>query len=118
MILTFLRFLLNVLMFISQVIFCVVFNQLVVGLPVAYLSYHLMMWRGSQPLRELPTFHWVLAELALFIIIEEISFYYSHRYVAFVLISCVEKLLTLFEIMDFDGYFLWFWFRFSCGTYL
>ncbi|XP_054266575.1 fatty acid hydroxylase domain-containing protein 2-like isoform X1 [Macrosteles quadrilineatus] len=62
-----------------KVICQVLFNQLVVGLPVAYLSYYLMMWRGGPPLRELPTFHWVLAELALFIIIEEISFYYSHR---------------------------------------
>ncbi|XP_054288455.1 fatty acid hydroxylase domain-containing protein 2-like isoform X2 [Macrosteles quadrilineatus] len=62
-----------------KVICQVLFNQLVVGLPVAYLSYYLMMWRGGAPLRELPTFHWVLAELALFIIIEEIGFYYSHR---------------------------------------
>uniref|UniRef100_A0A1B6C9F4 Fatty acid hydroxylase domain-containing protein n=2 Tax=Clastoptera arizonana TaxID=38151 RepID=A0A1B6C9F4_9HEMI len=62
-----------------QVIGCVLFNQLVVGLPTAYVSYWLMKWRGFTPLRELPTFHWVLGELALHILIEEISFYYSHR---------------------------------------
>ncbi|XP_039280643.1 fatty acid hydroxylase domain-containing protein 2 isoform X2 [Nilaparvata lugens] len=62
-----------------KVIGSVVFNQIVVGLPVSYLSYFLMAWRGFPPLRELPTFHWVCAELALHILVEEISFYYSHR---------------------------------------
>lgn len=39
-----------------------------------------MQWRGSPPLRELPTFHWVLAEMAVHILLEEAGFYYSHRY--------------------------------------
>jgi methylsterol monooxygenase len=63
-----------------QVIGWVIFNQAVVGLPVAYMSYLMMKWRGSPPLRELPTFHWVLAEMAVHILMEEIGFYYSHRY--------------------------------------
>lgn len=67
------------LFFYFQVIGSVLFNQTIVGLPVSYFSYHLMKWRGFPPLRELPTFHWVLAELALHILVEEISFYYSHR---------------------------------------
>jgi methylsterol monooxygenase len=58
----------------------VLFNQIVVSLPVAYLSYIMMKWRGFPPLRELPTFHWVLVEMAVHILMEEIGFYYSHRY--------------------------------------
>jgi hypothetical protein len=63
-----------------QVIGWVLFNQIVIGFPIAYLSYLMMKWRGSPPLRELPTFHWVLAEMAIHILMEEIGFYYSHRY--------------------------------------
>jgi methylsterol monooxygenase len=39
-----------------------------------------MKWRGFPPLRDLPTFHWVLVEMAVHILMEEIGFYYSHRY--------------------------------------
>ncbi|XP_065342982.1 fatty acid hydroxylase domain-containing protein 2-like [Cloeon dipterum] len=56
-----------------------VFNQIVVGLPVAMLAYKLMQWRGMPPTRELPTFQRVLFELPIFILIEEFGFYYSHR---------------------------------------
>lgn len=62
-----------------KVICTVLFNQVIVGFPVAIASYRIMEWRGAPPLRTLPTFHWVLGELALFIIVEEIAFYYSHR---------------------------------------
>nr|CAD7453578.1 unnamed protein product [Timema tahoe] len=62
-----------------KVIGWVLFNQVVVGLPVSFLSYRLMEWRGFPPIRELPTFHWVLAEMAVHILMEEIGFYYSHR---------------------------------------
>ena len=65
---------------LCKVIAQVLFNQLVVGLPLAYASYHLMEWRGYPSVRELPTFHWVLAEIAIHILFEEIGFYYSHRY--------------------------------------
>lgn len=64
-----------------QVIGWVIFNQLVVGLPMASLSFNLFKYRGIPDVRELPTFHWVLFELAIHIILEEIGFYYSHRYV-------------------------------------
>ncbi|XP_039299934.1 uncharacterized protein LOC111047384 isoform X5 [Nilaparvata lugens] len=56
-----------------MVIGSVVLNQIVVGLAVSYLSVLmcgigvLMAWRGFSPLRQLPTFHWVCAELALHI---------------------------------------------------
>lgn len=64
---------------LCKVIVQVLFNQIVVGLPVIYMSYYLMEWRGYPPVRELPTFHWVLAEIAFHILWEEIGFYYSHR---------------------------------------
>jgi methylsterol monooxygenase len=63
-----------------QVIGWVLFNQFVVGIPILCVGYQLMKWRGSPPLRELPTFHWVLVEMAVHILMEEIGFYYSHRY--------------------------------------
>ncbi|XP_039275280.1 uncharacterized protein LOC111059378, partial [Nilaparvata lugens] len=53
-----------------MVIGSMVFNEIVVGLAVFYLSVLmcgigvLMAWRGFSPLRQLPTFHWVCAELA------------------------------------------------------
>lgn len=91
-----------------QVICCVLINQLVVGLPVAYISYHMMMWRGFPPLRELPTFHWVLAELALFIIIEEISFYYSHRCVlAFVQLNLNKYIFFLIYSFHYKKYIMY-----------
>ncbi|XP_034245791.1 fatty acid hydroxylase domain-containing protein 2 isoform X1 [Thrips palmi] len=62
-----------------KVIGCVLFNQTVVALPVSYVCFKLMEYRGYPPLRELPTFHWVLAEMAVHILLEEVGFYYSHR---------------------------------------
>ncbi|KAK2581745.1 hypothetical protein KPH14_002226 [Odynerus spinipes] len=65
---------------LCKVIAQVLFNQIVVGLPIAYCSYHFMEWRGYPSVRELPTFHWVLVEIAIHILCEEIGFYYSHRF--------------------------------------
>lgn len=47
---------------------------------MALFSYKVMQKRGYAPMRELPTFHWALFELVVFILIEEVGFYYSHRY--------------------------------------
>ncbi|KZC03814.1 Uncharacterized protein C5orf4 like protein [Dufourea novaeangliae] len=65
---------------LCKVIAQVLFNQIIVGIPLAYVSYHFMEWRGYPPVRELPTFHWVLVEIAIHILCEEIGFYYSHRF--------------------------------------
>lgn len=62
-----------------KVIMWVVINQTLVSVPITLLSFRLMLWRGFLPLRELPTFHWVLAEMAVHILMEEVGFYYSHR---------------------------------------
>lgn len=61
------------------VILQVLFNQTVVGVPLAYSGYRLIQWRGLRPLLPLPSFHSFLAEIAFCIICEEVGFYYSHR---------------------------------------
>lgn len=66
---------------LRKVIGQVLFNQIIVGLPFIYMCYCIMEWRGNPPVRELPSFHWVLFELAIHMICVEIGFYYSHRYV-------------------------------------
>lgn len=67
-----------------KVIAQVLFNQIIVGLPVVYSSYYLMEWRGYPSIKELPTFHWVLVEIAIHILFEEIGFYYSHRLIFYI----------------------------------
>ncbi|XP_034671204.1 fatty acid hydroxylase domain-containing protein 2 [Drosophila subobscura] len=62
-----------------KVIWCVIFNQIFVGIPLAYGSYRLMEIRGLSDIRDLPTFHWVCFELTVCILMEELGFYYSHR---------------------------------------
>lgn len=64
---------------LMKVIGWVLFNQTVVTMPLAYANYHLMLWRGSTPVRVLPSFHSVLVQLAVNIITVEIGFYYCHR---------------------------------------
>lgn len=57
----------------------VTFNQLVIGMAVAFLGYYVSNARGYDRSTQLPTFHWVLYEIALCILIEEVGFYYAHR---------------------------------------
>nr|XP_018915402.1 PREDICTED: fatty acid hydroxylase domain-containing protein 2 [Bemisia tabaci] len=64
---------------ILMVILNVLTNQFIVGMIVGLLWYRLMLWRGFPEIKTLPSFHWVLAELSVHILVEEISFYYSHR---------------------------------------
>lgn len=49
---------------LAKVIAQVLMNQTVIGIPMAVFMYQAMRFRGLNDLRELPTFHWVLAELA------------------------------------------------------
>ncbi|KAL8621065.1 hypothetical protein ACOMHN_040590 [Nucella lapillus] len=58
----------------------VLFNQIIVGIPMAMAVYWAMEWRGcSVSPDDLPTFHWALLELIICVLVEEIGFYYSHR---------------------------------------
>uniref|UniRef100_A0A8C5P805 Fatty acid hydroxylase domain-containing protein n=1 Tax=Leptobrachium leishanense TaxID=445787 RepID=A0A8C5P805_9ANUR len=54
-------------------------NQVFISFPMVLLMYPFMKWRGNPCGTELPTFHWVLLELTVFVLVEEILFYYSHR---------------------------------------
>jgi len=57
----------------------VLFNATVMNIPIVYGLNRLMYWRGCDFGPTLPTFHWVVVELAVFILMEELGFYYSHR---------------------------------------
>lgn len=62
-----------------KVIISVMCNQIFVGIPFAILSFYAMKLRGMPDIKELPTFHWVLFEIGVCILVEEFGFYYSHR---------------------------------------
>ncbi|XP_013413815.1 fatty acid hydroxylase domain-containing protein 2-like [Lingula anatina] len=65
---------------LKNAVLTVLFNQMVIGLPVCALWFVVMRWRGCQYTPEsLPTFQWVLLELLVFSLAEEFFFYYSHR---------------------------------------
>ncbi|XP_077362064.1 fatty acid hydroxylase domain-containing protein 2 isoform X2 [Festucalex cinctus] len=64
---------------LRQALKTVLFNQLFISAPAVVVAYHLTRWRRDPCGPELPTFHWALAELTIFSILEEVLFYYSHR---------------------------------------
>ncbi|KAK3880260.1 hypothetical protein Pcinc_015241 [Petrolisthes cinctipes] len=55
------------------------FNQIFVGVPFCVVCHYLFQLRGCDKSPQLPTFHWVLFEFVVFILMEEVAFYYSHR---------------------------------------
>lgn len=57
----------------------VLFNQIVVGGLVSIFLHPVYRWRGCSFGPELPSFQWVLFEIAIFTLVEEVGFYYSHR---------------------------------------
>ncbi|CAH1244062.1 FAXDC2 [Branchiostoma lanceolatum] len=58
----------------------VLFNQLVVGgLIISLGAPPVFRWRGMPCGRDLPWLHWVLVELAVFVLVLEVMFYYFHR---------------------------------------
>lgn len=65
---------------LRQALRTVLFNHVFISGPMVVAAYYIMSWRGEPCGPELPTFHWALAELAGFGILEEVLFYYSHRY--------------------------------------
>lgn len=63
-----------------QVIRQVLINQFLIGIPLIMFAYPIAEWRGClDNVRTLPTFHRIVFDLILFILIEEVGFYYSHR---------------------------------------
>lgn len=57
----------------------VLFNQIVVGGVFSVVLYPVYTRRGCSFGPELPSFQWVLFEIAIFTLVEEVGFYYSHR---------------------------------------
>lgn len=58
----------------------VLFNQVVVNTLLAMAVFPLFRWRGTSFDLPLPTFHRMLGELVVFVLAEEVGFYYSHRW--------------------------------------
>jgi len=59
-----------------KVVLC---NQFFVSVPAAAVLVPLFKWRGSSTSLPLPSFNWVVFEFGVFLIVEEILFYHSHR---------------------------------------
>lgn len=54
-------------------------NQFFVSFPMLVPMFYVMKSWGSTFSEELPTFQWFLVELSIFMVVEEILFYYTHR---------------------------------------
>ena len=80
---------------VKKAIVWVLFNQHVVAFLVMYPMIRLYEWRGCDFGRELPTFHWVLFEIAVFALVEEVAFYYSHRFVTRVVVTSEYTLVVM-----------------------
>jgi len=64
---------------LSQGLKVVMANQLFVTFPAMVVLFPAFKWRGCSTTLPLPSFNWVLVEFAVFLIVEEILFYYTHR---------------------------------------
>ncbi|XP_025056787.1 fatty acid hydroxylase domain-containing protein 2 [Alligator sinensis] len=62
-----------------QAVRTVLFNLFFISVPLVVLTFPIVKWWGDPCREELPTFRWVLIELLIFGLVEEILFYYSHR---------------------------------------
>jgi len=60
----------------------VTFNHFVVGIPFGAFTSYMFIQRGCSIGGELPTFPWVMLEILVFSLVEEIGFYYTHRFVS------------------------------------
>lgn len=56
----------------------VIFNQTVMFAGFNYVMFFLYQSRGFQDIRVLPEFHWVVFELMICVLVEEVAFYYGH----------------------------------------
>lgn len=65
---------------LRQAVRTVLFNQFFISLPMLLLLYPVLHRWADPCRRQLPTFQWFLLELAVFTVLEEVLFYYSHRY--------------------------------------
>jgi len=61
-----------------NLVMTVLFNTFVIGFFFLDAAYRVVKMRGIQDIRVLPEFHIVILELAGFVLLEEVLFYYSH----------------------------------------
>ncbi|XP_013884030.1 fatty acid hydroxylase domain-containing protein 2 [Austrofundulus limnaeus] len=64
---------------LRQAVKTVLFNHVCISGSMVVVAHQLMSWTGDPCGPELPTFHRALLELAVFSMLEELLFYYSHR---------------------------------------
>ncbi|CRL03991.1 CLUMA_CG017110, isoform A [Clunio marinus] len=58
----------------------ILFNQIFVGIPLAYFGYYVKRRKGfPENFRDVPGFERVVLDLIVCILVDEIGFYYSHR---------------------------------------
>lgn len=61
-----------------KTVLLVLLNQFL-SMPLLWVAYYLMKWRGGTFKDELPTFQWFLVEFVVYLLVEEVGFYYAHR---------------------------------------
>jgi methylsterol monooxygenase len=57
----------------------VLFNQIIVGLPVACLTHFARQMKEFPPVREIPSFQRFVLDVMVCMFAREVAFYYSHR---------------------------------------
>jgi len=63
---------------LKKLLMVVIFNWVVLNPTFSYGMWFLHEWRGITDIRVLPSFHRVLLELIICVLVEEVMFYYSH----------------------------------------
>jgi len=64
---------------LKQAIKTALFNQFCVAFPLNVITYPLAAWRGIRMTLPLPTFNEFVVDVCIFLIVEELLFYYFHR---------------------------------------
>eukprot|EP00090_Calanus_glacialis_P046861 TRINITY_DN9413_c0_g1_i1.p1 TRINITY_DN9413_c0_g1~~TRINITY_DN9413_c0_g1_i1.p1 ORF type:complete len:339 (-),score=79.99 TRINITY_DN9413_c0_g1_i1:68-1084(-) len=63
---------------LKNLVLVVLFNWTILNPIFSFLMLYLWEWRGLPDMRVLPSFHRVLLELVICVLVEEVMFYYSH----------------------------------------
>ncbi|XP_041456871.1 fatty acid hydroxylase domain-containing protein 2-like isoform X2 [Lytechinus variegatus] len=65
---------------LRRTLWTVFLNQTLYNIPILVALYYVAVWRGcGSTVDELPTFQTLLYQIAVFTVVEEFGFYYSHR---------------------------------------
>ncbi|XP_054754001.2 fatty acid hydroxylase domain-containing protein 2-like isoform X2 [Lytechinus pictus] len=65
---------------LRRTLWTVFLNQTLYNIPILVALYYAAVWRGcGSTVDELPTFQTILYQIAVFTVVEEFGFYYSHR---------------------------------------